>query len=108
MSWRSSDCLPPGVYRLQIDTLRCGIEALFDEKPPSYSEDHFRLFQLFKDALNTGQARAAEPDTTTPSGWRVNGWVKKGILLVFIPSSSLSTSCAFSVGGASGRDTRRA
>jgi 2,3,4,5-tetrahydropyridine-2,6-dicarboxylate N-succinyltransferase len=65
------------------DTLRTSIEKLFDEKPPTYTEDHFRIFQEFKDALNGGQARAAEPDCSSPSGWRVNGWVKKGILLGF-------------------------
>jgi 2,3,4,5-tetrahydropyridine-2-carboxylate N-succinyltransferase len=27
--------------------------------------------------------RAAEPDPSSPSGWRVNAWVKKGILLGF-------------------------
>ena len=27
--------------------------------------------------------RAAVPDASSPSGWRVNGWVKKGILLGF-------------------------
>jgi 2,3,4,5-tetrahydropyridine-2-carboxylate N-succinyltransferase len=27
--------------------------------------------------------RAAEPDSSTPSGWRVNTWVKQGILLGF-------------------------
>src|SRR4051812_23678081 len=59
------------------------IEALFDEKPATYTEDHFRLFQDFKIELNAGTARAAEPDASTPSGWRVNGWVKKGILLGF-------------------------
>ncbi len=59
------------------------IEQLFDEKHSSYTEDHARLFQEFKAALNAGEIRAAEPDTTTRSGWRVNGWVKKGILLGF-------------------------
>lgn len=59
------------------------IETLFDSKPESYTEDHFRLFQRFKDALNSGQVRAAEPDPSAKSGWRVNGWVKKGILLGF-------------------------
>jgi 2,3,4,5-tetrahydropyridine-2-carboxylate N-succinyltransferase len=68
---------------LPIDALPAAIEALFDEKPTAYAEDHFRLFQEFKDALNTGRARAAEPDSTAASGWRVNGWVKKGILLGF-------------------------
>ena len=68
---------------MPIDSLRASIEALFDEKPPTYIEDHFRIFQAFKDALNAGQARAAEPDSAAASGWRVNGWVKKGILLGF-------------------------
>ncbi len=63
--------------------LRDKIEALFDEKPATYTEEHFRLFQNFKDALNDGAARAAEPDAASKSGWRVNGWVKKGILLGF-------------------------
>jgi len=59
------------------------IEALFDAPPASYTEEHFRLFQSFKDALNDGTVRAAEPDAASPVGWRVNGWVKKGILLGF-------------------------
>ena len=59
------------------------IEQLFDAKPSSYSEDDFRLFHDFKRALNAGEIRSAEPDASTPSGWRVNGWVKKGILLGF-------------------------
>src|SRR5208337_2162415 len=30
-----------------------------------------------------GEIRAAEPDPASPTGWRVNPWVKKGILLGF-------------------------
>ena len=63
--------------------MQAEIEKLFDEKPQTYTEDHFRLFAEFKAALNTGAIRAAEPDATARSGWRVNGWVKKGILLGF-------------------------
>jgi 2,3,4,5-tetrahydropyridine-2,6-dicarboxylate N-succinyltransferase len=59
------------------------IEELFDSKPSSYTEEHFHLFYDFKDALNAGSIRSAEPDASSPSGWRVNGWVKKGILLGF-------------------------
>jgi 2,3,4,5-tetrahydropyridine-2,6-dicarboxylate N-succinyltransferase len=59
------------------------IEDLFDRPPEKYSEEHHRLFQEFKDALNGGLARAAEPDTRARNGWRVNTWVKKGILLGF-------------------------
>lgn len=59
------------------------IESLFDNAPESYTAEHFALFARFKDALNKGEARAAEPDASTPTGWRVNLWVKKGILLGF-------------------------
>jgi 2,3,4,5-tetrahydropyridine-2-carboxylate N-succinyltransferase len=34
-------------------------------------------------ALNRGEVRAAQPDTTQPGGWTVNSWVKQGILLGF-------------------------
>jgi 2,3,4,5-tetrahydropyridine-2,6-dicarboxylate N-succinyltransferase len=63
--------------------LAAAVEALFDTKPPEYTHEHFRLFEDFKRALNTGEIRAASPDPGTPNGWRVNGWVKKGILLGF-------------------------
>ncbi len=33
--------------------------------------------------LNKGEVRAAEPDANAPGGWKVNAWVKKGILLGF-------------------------
>lgn len=63
--------------------LQTDIELLFEATGGSYAEDHFRLFQDFKAALNAGEIRAAEPDESTPTGWRVNAWVKKGILLGF-------------------------
>src|SRR5579863_3611695 len=59
------------------------IESLFDQKPSTYTETHFALFQRFKNALNAGQVRAAEPDASARTGWRVNACVKKGILLGF-------------------------
>ena len=40
-------------------------------------------FAKLRAALSTGEARAAEPDASTPTGWRVNAWVKQGILLGF-------------------------
>jgi 2,3,4,5-tetrahydropyridine-2,6-dicarboxylate N-succinyltransferase len=63
--------------------LQTEIEQLFSENRSSYETEHFRFFQQFKDALNAGTARAAEPDAHSPTGWRVNPWVKKGILLGF-------------------------
>jgi 2,3,4,5-tetrahydropyridine-2-carboxylate N-succinyltransferase len=63
--------------------LQAEIERLFDQPPEAYTPEHFRLFSEFKDALNQGRIRAAQPDSSASSGWRVNGWVKKGILLGF-------------------------
>ncbi|MGH9717230.1 MAG: 2,3,4,5-tetrahydropyridine-2,6-dicarboxylate N-succinyltransferase [Candidatus Acidiferrales bacterium] len=63
--------------------LRAEIERLFDESPERYSESDHELFQRFKNALNSGEIRAAEPDASSKTGWRVNAWVKKGILLGF-------------------------
>jgi 2,3,4,5-tetrahydropyridine-2,6-dicarboxylate N-succinyltransferase len=63
--------------------LQSKIEHLFDTKPSTYSEADFALFYQFKAALNAGQIRAAEPHPASPTGWRVNTWVKKGILLGF-------------------------
>src|SRR5580698_5319010 len=44
-------------------------------------------FLELRAALERGEARAASPDSSTatgnPTGWRVNAWVKRGILLGF-------------------------
>jgi 2,3,4,5-tetrahydropyridine-2-carboxylate N-succinyltransferase len=59
------------------------IGGLFDRAPAAYSTADFELFARFRDALNSGAVRAAEPDPSARNGWRVNAWVKKGILLGF-------------------------
>ena len=63
--------------------MQAAIEQLFDNKPVEYTEPDFALFARFKEALNRGEIRSAQPDAATKSGWRVNAWVKKGILLGF-------------------------
>jgi 2,3,4,5-tetrahydropyridine-2-carboxylate N-succinyltransferase len=63
--------------------LQSQIESLYDEPLPAFEEEHFDLFKAFKNALNLGEIRAAEPDPGSATGWRVNEWVKKGILLGF-------------------------
>ena len=78
------------------------IERLFDEPPAQYSEEHFRLFDEFKDALNRGVVRAAEPDPVAKTGWRVNGWVKKGILLGFRMGSIVDMSADRAAGESAG------
>src|SRR5229473_1283083 len=40
-------------------------------------------FAELRAALSAGTVRAAEPDDTSAVGWRVNTWVKQGILLGF-------------------------
>jgi 2,3,4,5-tetrahydropyridine-2-carboxylate N-succinyltransferase len=40
-------------------------------------------FLQLRAALERGEVRAASPDPASPSGWRVNAWVKQGILLGF-------------------------
>jgi 2,3,4,5-tetrahydropyridine-2-carboxylate N-succinyltransferase len=66
-----------------LPSLASLIEELFDHPPESYSDENRHAFQKFKDALNSGEVRAAEPHASSPTGWRVNAWVKKGILVGF-------------------------
>jgi 2,3,4,5-tetrahydropyridine-2-carboxylate N-succinyltransferase len=75
------------------------IERLFDEPPAQYSEEHFRLFGHFKNALNRGEVRAAEPDPAAKTGWRANAWVKKGILLGFRMGAIVDMSAEKSASG---------
>src|ERR1700753_1441617 len=55
------------------------------------------VFFELRSALERGEVRAASPDASSPTGWRVNAWVKQGILLGFrigvlkdYPSAGLS------------------
>src|SRR2546422_5091231 len=64
-------------------TLQQKIEELYARGMRECSEESFRAFDEFKAARNEGRIRAAEPDPNSPTGWKVNAWVKKGILLGF-------------------------
>ena len=59
------------------------IEELFARVSRGDNEQYFEAFDEFKTALNEGRVRAAEPDAKALNGWKVNPWVKKGILLGF-------------------------
>jgi 2,3,4,5-tetrahydropyridine-2-carboxylate N-succinyltransferase len=63
--------------------LQAELERLFDDKPAAYTQADHALFEDFRAALNAGRVRAAQPDPSSPTGWRVNAWVKKGILVGF-------------------------
>jgi 2,3,4,5-tetrahydropyridine-2-carboxylate N-succinyltransferase len=56
------------------------IQALFTSPPEEFTNEHYALFDEFKAQLNSGKARAAEK---IDGNWRVNLWVKQGILLGF-------------------------
>jgi 2,3,4,5-tetrahydropyridine-2-carboxylate N-succinyltransferase len=56
-------------------------------------------FSSLRAAIESGEVRAASPDPASPTGWRVNAWVKQGILLGFrlgaleeMPARSLTPS----------------
>ncbi len=59
------------------------IEALYAEGPEADRRAARDAFAALRSALGRGELRAAEPDAAAPCGWRVNGWVKQGILLGF-------------------------
>ncbi|MGH9455139.1 MAG: 2,3,4,5-tetrahydropyridine-2,6-dicarboxylate N-succinyltransferase [Terriglobia bacterium] len=63
--------------------LQARIEELFQRQSNEYGEDYFEAFAALKNALNEGSIRSAQPDPASPTGWKVNAWVKKGILLGF-------------------------
>ena len=64
--------------------MQAEIEQLFDNPPDRYDEEHSsRCSMSSRLRLTKGEVRAAEPDAASPTGWRVNAWVKKGILLGF-------------------------
>jgi 2,3,4,5-tetrahydropyridine-2-carboxylate N-succinyltransferase len=59
------------------------IEQLFAAGAAADKQEARLLFAELQQALGAGEVRAAEPDAAEPSGWRVNAWVKQGILLGF-------------------------
>ncbi len=67
----------------ELASLRDRIERLFGDPPAAAEPEHLELLAGFRRALDRGEARAAEPDPASPWGWRVNPWVKQGLLLGF-------------------------
>ena len=59
------------------------IERLSSAGAEAPREDARKAFAALRGALSEGTVRAAEPDAAAPSGWKVNAWVKRGILLGF-------------------------
>jgi len=63
--------------------LQTRIESLFAAGAAADKEDGRAAFFELQRQLTSGAVRSAEPDPASPTGWRVNEWVKQGILLGF-------------------------
>ena len=82
----------------KFSQLEQSIEAFFAQGPVAIGNpEALAAFHQLRDALEAGELRSAEPDPATALGWRVNAWVKRGILLGFrlgsmvdMPSGALS------------------
>lgn len=66
------------------DSLKERIEKYFAAGDSAVSDPSaMAAFEELRSALERGEIRSAEPDPESPLGWRVNTWVKQGILLGF-------------------------
>ncbi len=69
---------------MPFDDLQQRIDHAFALGPACVAErDSIDAFNELRNALESGTLRSAEPDPSSPLGWRVNAWVKRGILLGF-------------------------
>jgi 2,3,4,5-tetrahydropyridine-2,6-dicarboxylate N-succinyltransferase len=64
-------------------TLETRVESLFAQGAEVDRDAARACVKELRDALSAGTVRSAEPHAASPSGWRVNTWVKRGILLAF-------------------------
>ncbi len=62
-------------------TLKDTIEALFAAGAGADKAEAREAWRQLRERLGAGDVRSAEPDAAQPTGWRVNTWVKQGILL---------------------------
>ena len=66
-----------------MSRLEAEIDQLYAEGERADRGAAREAFARLRAALSSGAARAAEPDASASTGWRVNPWVKRGILLGF-------------------------
>src|SRR5678815_4926429 len=64
-----------------MSTLAERITTLFEQGSNAPRDEARDAFLRLRAELSAGRVRAAEPDPSSPTGWRVNVWVKQGILL---------------------------
>jgi len=63
--------------------LASDIERLYQQGASADKDESRAVFARLREELSAGRVRSAEPDSSTPTGWRVNTWVKQGILVGF-------------------------
>ncbi len=69
---------------MNIPELQTAVEQHFAAGPAAINDPSaMDVFLELRAALECGDARSASPDSSSPTGWRVNTWVKQGILLGF-------------------------
>jgi 2,3,4,5-tetrahydropyridine-2-carboxylate N-succinyltransferase len=69
---------------MTISQLQKTIERHFAAGPGAIGDPGaMTAFFALRSAIESGEVRAASPDESSPTGWRVNAWVKQGILLGF-------------------------
>ncbi len=63
-----------------LETIITDLARAGDRADKAAAREAFFALQA---ALGRGEIRAAQPDAASPTGWRVNAWVKQGILFGF-------------------------
>jgi len=62
------------------ESVRAQIQQLYEDNPFEYTSEDKRLFNQFKELLNSGEVRSAQP---VNGDWEAVHWVKEGILIGF-------------------------
>ena len=69
---------------MTLSQLQETIERYFAAGPSAVgAPSAMTAFVALRAAIESGEVRAASPDPASATGWRVNAWVKQGILLGF-------------------------
>ena len=82
------------VYYGETVSLELEIEKYFALSADAVGHDAaMTAFLELRSALEAGTLRSAEPDAASATGWRVNAWVKRGILLGFRLGQMVEMGC---------------
>lgn len=80
-------CNFAAIYTIPMQNYKVIIEEIWEHRELLKQEDNIRIIEEIIEALDKGHLRVAEP---TDSGWLVNDWVKKAVILYF-PTRTMST-----------------